>query len=319
MPTFNNGRLQFKAFCSKLRGFFHSRNGRPGLYKSKANHLLISKPQLISTTNAPFDSWCINEVLIPTEEDASTIVSSDSTYYEDVKGDDFVVNIGSFLQDTAMLVKQGSPSEDRGGLVYLSSSDDEDTQSDTHRSEESTYSPTTSGCHTTVTTPLIYITFVNPPNYPADVHVDNQAKKSYEFSINLIGVSNRLGPFLDAPRSAWDKTTVESCPPVSTHTSWTPPPVRVRPPARSTIALDPRPTSLSTISYRRRGRARAAVPQAIAEEDEQRVQRVTGEGPNDSRWNDLAPRDIGTLLCCSPPRDSLLSAVVEEDWEMGTG
>ncbi|KAL4068566.1 hypothetical protein V8B97DRAFT_848567 [Scleroderma yunnanense] len=319
MPTFNNGRRQFKAFCSKLCGLFHGRNRRPGLYKSKANHLLISKPQLISTTNAPFDLWCISEVFNPTEEDASTSASSDSTYYEDVKGDDFVVNIELFLQNTAMAVKQGSPSKDCGGLVYLSSSDDEDTQSNTHRSEESIYSSTTPGCHMTVTTPLICITFVNPPNYPVDVHVDDQTKKSYEFSINLIGVSNRLGPFLDAPCPALVKMTVESSPPVSTHTSWTPPPVRVRLPARSTIALDRRPTSLSTISYRRRGRAHAAVPQAIAEEDEQRVQRVTEEGLDNPHRNDLAPRDIDTLLCCSPPRDSLLSAVVEEDQEMGTG
>ncbi|KAL4075551.1 hypothetical protein J3A83DRAFT_4186438 [Scleroderma citrinum] len=259
-----------------------------------AGPFIDSRPQLVSTTNTSFDPWFPSEVtLVPIEDkEVHTTIVLDSMCHEVVKGDDCVAQ-KSFLRETAIAEAHGSASEECGELVNLSFPDGEDMQGKIPLSEKSVYGEQfmIAGYHGTTTTPIICVNFVNLPNCSVEAHADSEVRRSYEFSNDIIGATTRPGHFLDIPSSAWCKVEVDSSSPVGTHTPWISPPVRFRPSCtRSVITLDRRPTSLSVDPYRRRGRAGAAIPRSIAE-DELSVPRVSGES-----LDALGLRDIDTMI-----------------------
>ncbi|KAL4063257.1 hypothetical protein V8B97DRAFT_2011889 [Scleroderma yunnanense] len=315
MPPVYNGRNRLRAVWSNVRDLSSGCDSR-SLHRFKVGHCMISRPQLVSTTNTSFDPWFPSEVTLVPIEDKETTIVLDSMCHEVVKGDDCVAQ-KSFLRETAIAEAHGSASEECGELVNLSFPDGEDMQGKIPLSEKSVYGEQfmIARYHGTTTTPIICVNFVNLPNCSVEAHADSEVRRSYEFSNDIIGATTRPGHFLDIPSSAWCKVEVDSSSPVGTHTPWISPPVRFRPSCtRSVITLDRRPTSLSVDPYRRRGRAGAAIPRSIAE-DELSVPRVSGES-----LDALGLRDIDTLVCCSGAQDNLLSAVIEEeDWEIGTG
>lgn len=232
------------AIWSKLGDILHCRNRR-----NKSGRLIISKPRLLSSTNAAVDPWCVNEVLVPAGEDKSVSVSLDSTAQKVDVASNCVADIQAFPRQAVTSEAQGPTPE-------------EDERSYDRSSEESIYNERSATSGHGVVSPSTGCT--------VESHGNNvRIGRNRDFRIDRIGASDRPGPLLDIPKPAQSPTVVSPPRAINAPVPCTPPAVIDSPRCRPNVSLDRRSTSTSLHSRRRR--LVVEIPQSIAEADESTV------------------------------------------------
>ncbi|KAL4063255.1 hypothetical protein V8B97DRAFT_1587656 [Scleroderma yunnanense] len=177
-----NGRRRFMTIWSRLGDLLPCRDRKN---KSNACRPMISNPQLISSTNTPFDPWFLSGVSAPVAEERSEAVSVDPTAYKVDERDDCAADLEAFSRQVVILETWGrTPEEHDMHVHHLSSPSNGDAQSDISGSEDSIYSERSASPerHAPLSTPSMCFSFARPRGYVTGGQID-EVGKAYNVSI----------------------------------------------------------------------------------------------------------------------------------------